>query len=384
MTNIAIVVIAYNRVESVKRLLTSLQNACYHQQVDLIVSIDKSGTDVVENFSEKIEWLHGKKIVKTFPERLGLRNHVLTCGNYLNEYNYDAIIVLEDDICVAQDFFNFSIQAVEKYEQNQDIAGISLYSNARNLNADRPFKAVYKGYDVFFMQYAQSWGQVWMKDQWNAFYDWYKNSAYEQLDANKVPDNILAWPQSSWLKYHIEYCIDQNKFFVYPYESLSTNFADAGTHYKFNTNKMQVPLSMAINKTYILANKIDDSSYYDVSFENLELASVLKMDANELGVDLYGKKKTYSNTKYLLSTQAKKYKIIKSFGLQMRPWELNICHGVPGNDIFLYDLTCKEKQEKINHRSLIHWVYDTHGEVILKRNFVDVMCNEVWNKLRKK
>lgn len=385
MNKFGIVVIGYNRADSIQRLMTSLLGAEYKIPVDLIISIDNSGTSIVEDYAKTVQWPFGEKIIKTFPQRLGLKKHVLTCGTYMNEYQYDAIIVLEDDLFVAPGFFNFALQAVEKYKSDAKVAGISLYSHSWNVNADRPFIPLYKGYDTFFMQYPQSWGQVWMRDQWNAFYNWYTEKAYEQVDLAKVPDNVLGWPESSWLKYHVEYCIDAEKFFVYPYHALTTNYADAGTHYAFSTNKMQIPLDMSLNKIYIFPESFENTAVYDAYYENTQLSDALKLPYGELEVDLFGMKKKYAlSSKYLLTTKTKDLALVKSFGLQMRPWELNVIYQVPGDDIFLYDLTQQGRKNKQKHASLIHWVYDTRGQVILKRNFVDIMFNEFFNKIRKK
>jgi hypothetical protein len=385
MSKFGIVVIGYNRIDSIQRLMSSLLTAYYSDMVDLIISIDNSGTDRVEKYAESINWPYGKKIIRTFPERMGLKNHVLTCGNYINEYDLDALIVLEDDLFVAPDFYNFANQAVEKYASNPDVAGISLYSHSWNVNADRPFTPVYKGYDVFCIQYPQSWGQVWMKKQWNDFYQWYKENKFENLDKSRVPENVLGWPETSWLKYHVEYCIDANKYFVYPYQSLTTNYADAGTHYAFSTNKMQVPLSQGIGKLYTFPDELDDTSVYDAYYENAQLGRVLKINEDNFEVDLFGMKKKYSSScRYLLTTGKQEYKVVQSFGLQMRPWELNVIYQVPGNEIYLYDMEDGDKVPNTKHLSLIHWVYDTRGEVILKRNFVDIMANEIFNKIRKK
>ena len=56
--NIAIVCVAYNRTDSLKRLLTSLEQAYYATPATLIISIDKSNTDVVEQFADNYHWLH--------------------------------------------------------------------------------------------------------------------------------------------------------------------------------------------------------------------------------------------------------------------------------------------------------------------------------------
>lgn len=385
MNKFGIVVIGYNRIDSMQRLMNSLFDAYYPDNVDLIISIDNSGIDTVEKYAEAIKWPYGKKIIKTFPERIGLKNHVLTCGNYINEYGFDAIIVLEDDLFVAPDFFNFSKQAVEKYQTNNDVAGISLYTHSWNINADRPFTPIYKGYDIFCIQYPQSWGQVWMKEQWNEFYRWYEKKMFEQLDLERVPDNVLGWPETSWLKYHVEYCIDKEKYFVYPYHSMTTNFADAGIHYAFRTNKMQISLNQGMKRTYIFPNSLEDTSVYDAYYENKQLENLLEIEEGKLEVDFFGMKKRYSSScKYLLTTKKKKYKVVKKFGLQMRPWELNVIYSVPGDEIYLYDIELTDSMPDTKHSSLIHWVYDTRGEIILKRNFVDIMFHEICNKIRKR
>lgn len=384
MSNYGIVVIGYNRIDSLQRLIGSLLDASYDQPVDLIISIDKSGTDTVENYAKTIEWSKGNKIIKTFSERMGLKKHVLKCGTYINEYGYDAIVVLEDDLFVSPGFFEYVTQAVEAYKDNDNVAGISLYSHSWNINADRPFIASFKGYDIFYLQYPQSWGQVWMKKQWNEFYLWYENKEFKKLDTTLVPDNVLGWPESSWLKYHVEYCIDKKKYFIYPYQSLTTNFADAGTHYAFSTNKMQIPLNIGIGKKYSFPKKFEETAIYDSYYESQQLATGLNVSSSELAVDLYGKKKKFlEGTRYILSTKLLGYKVCRSFGLQMRPWELNVIYEVPGNDIYLYDMTCAGQPPKKQRESVIHWLYDTRGEKILKHDFVGIIFNEIYSKLRR-
>jgi len=146
---------------------------------------------------------------------------------------------------------------------------------------------------------------------------------------------------------------------------------------------MQIPLDMSINKKYLFPNSMKDTSVYDAYYENTQLAEALEIKSEDLEVDLYGMKKKYNkNSKYLLTTKPMKLKVIKTFGLQMRPWELNIYFNVLGNEIFLYDLKKNDKMNKIKHFSLTHWKYDTRGEIILKRNFVDIIFNEIYNKIK--
>lgn len=100
---IGILTIGYNRANNLLRLLNSINAATFPtDDVDLLISIDNSGTKDVENAANSFKWLHGRKKIYTYPERLGLRKHILKCGDFLDFY--DALVVLEDDLVVAPSF----------------------------------------------------------------------------------------------------------------------------------------------------------------------------------------------------------------------------------------------------------------------------------------
>ena len=92
MNNIAIVAVAYNRVSSLNRLLNSLLKANL-TEAPLIISIDKSDTNIVEEFADTFTWPYGEKTVIKHETNLGLRSHILSIGQLLNKY--EAVIVLE-------------------------------------------------------------------------------------------------------------------------------------------------------------------------------------------------------------------------------------------------------------------------------------------------
>lgn len=125
---IGILTIGYNRANNLLRLLNSINAATFPtDDVDLLISIDNSGTKDVENAANSFKWLHGRKKIYTYPERLGLRKHILKCGDFLDFY--DALVVLEDDLVVAPSFYMYVLMTVNKYIENNNIAGISLYTH---------------------------------------------------------------------------------------------------------------------------------------------------------------------------------------------------------------------------------------------------------------
>ena len=223
MTKYGIVVIGYKNIIGIKRLLKALSEAKYDDNnVMLLISVDYSGDSEVGNVADGFEWNYGEKKVIRYEKNLGLREHVLSCGEYLNTYDLDALIVFEDDMFPSRDFFLFSKAATEKYINDDRIAGISLYKPAYNETFMQPFYPMNYPGDVFFIQYAQSRGQVWFKHQWNQFRDWYKFNMEWDAQALDLPIDVLAWPESSWKRYHTRYCMENDKFFVYPYISHST------------------------------------------------------------------------------------------------------------------------------------------------------------------
>lgn len=355
--NIAIITVAYNRCDSLRRLLDSLDRAFYYDnKVTLIISVDKSNTDVVERFADEYQWNHGEKIVDKHEKNLGLRPHMMSLGKWFD--HYDAIVVLEDDIVVSPNFYYYTQQTVEKYNKCPDIAGISLYNIPVNYQSgSQLFVPMKDEHDVYFMNCAMSWGEVWMRDSWRRFYDWYLQHQNFPMMPH-LPNRICSWNPKSWLKYHTRYCIEENKFFVHPYVSLSTNFGEAGEHNDGTGNTIyQVELQQGEKKNYELPKFGDEAVYYDGFFENIALYNKLGYTSDELCLDLQGEWHNRQKKHYWLTTEICNYKIVKSFGLNYRPIEANILLENPGGQIFLYDTSVVEKNSANSSRKVMLYSY---------------------------
>lgn len=358
-TKISICVIAYNRVSSLSRLLLSLDRAYYPNPVDLNISIDKSETDEVEQYADGFVWQHGEKRVIKHEHNMGLRAHVLSCGDLLKEY--DALVVLEDDISVAESFFIYATQCVEKYKDSEEIAGISLYNFPLNYHNQKTFHALTTSSDVFLMSCAQSWGQVWMRKQWFAFREWYNSNSEEFTDMPHLPHSICSWPQSSWLKYHTRYCIENKKYFIYPYIPLSTNNNDVGTHAANTSNLYQTSMLYGRKDKF----NLNPTVKYDGYFENEILYSVLGLTEENCCIDFYGEKGNRECRRYWLTLESHPYKVVKSFALEMKPYEANVIYNREGNKLFLYDTSVSGKSPKpISFSGLCSYLYTFNFGII--------------------
>lgn len=383
---LAIVVVAYNRTDTVGRLLNFLKNAQYNNKlVTLIISVDKSNTDIVEKYADSFVWPHGEKKVAKHSTNMGLRNHMLSLGKYFDEF--DALCVLEDDIIVAPSFFLYSLACVECYADNNDIAGISLYNFPINYHNLRRFEPLKDKHDVYFMNCAMSWGEVWLKKQWCNFYEWYKCNDEEFSYNPYLPRSICSWGKKSWLKYHTRYCIENNKYFVFPYMALSTNPGEVGTHNSSQSNNLfQCSLQYGIKENFCLPITIADGVKYDGFFENKSLASVLKLSEDEVCIDLNGLKKNIEDKRYWLTTENSNYKIIRQFALRFHPMEYNILFNVLGDVIKLYDTHIKNTNEcnKKNHRILYDSYFHTSVDFIRRYGVLQIVkdCFKlIWDKV---
>jgi len=333
---VPIVVAAYNRPQSLLRILGSLNNASYSKRVRLIISIDKSDSNQVVELAQQFNWKHGEKEIIVHTENLGLRNHVLACGDLTQQY--DAIIMLEDDLFVSPGFYEYTLQAIDFYKSDKKISGISLYAHTYNETAHLPFIPLADDSDVFFMQLPSSWGQCWTKEQWAGFRKWYKlNNKIELTPEIGIPANVANWPKSSWKKYFIWYMIEAEKYFVYPRYSLSTNCGDPGVHFHKKLLFQQVPLLSGI-RDFRFKQLSYSYAVYDACCEILpETLNLFSPNLTnyKYTVDLYGMKTRHEiKTKYLL-TSKKCSSHLLSFARELKPIESNIIFELGGNDIFL-------------------------------------------------
>ena len=355
----AIVIVAYNRASSLKRLLSSIQSAYYpNNQITLIISIDKrnNNSDVLE-VAQNFTWEFGTKEVRYQEKNLGLRKHVIKCGDLTNEYG--AIIMLEDDLYVSPNFYNYTQEALNFVSKDEKIGGISLFNHQLNNHIRKNFEPIQDGYDNWYFQFAASWGQAWNKEQWGGFKSWYAtNPKINSIE--EVPKNVRAWSDKSWLKYFITYLILKDKFFLYPKISLSTNFSDAGTHATEDSTIFQAPLLYAKKVTYNFSNLNQSNAIYDAYYENILLANSLDIPKEKLSINLYGFKNmpNTQNKPYFLTNKKLDFKIIASFGCSLKPIDANILHRLPGKDIFLYDIREKQSNPEIKENTYRKLVYN--------------------------
>ena len=336
---IAIVVVGYNRLREIKRLLGSLQDAIYEtNEVPLVISIDASGKTELYDYVRSFEWKHGNKYVNIQEERLGLKEHIFQCGD-LTEY-FKGVIILEDDLFVSPYFYKYAQESLDYYKDDEQIAGISLYSPTTNALAQLPFVPIQDGNSVYAYQDVASWGELFNSRMWRGFRRWLNewNQDFVSVD---MPEVIKTWTKA-WSKFFFSYMIETNHFFLFPHISLTTNFNDSqGEHGEGGNPWTQYSLLMGTTNYCFAPSR--ELVKYDVYCHNYKIYDWIGLKPDELEIDLYGTKRVSDKKHYLLSVSILPYKLLKSYALSMRPMEMNIKYQLEGKGIYLYDTTIKNK-----------------------------------------
>ena len=90
-----------------------------------------------------------------------------------------------------------------------------------------------------------------------------------------VPLTVLNYPETSWAKFYQTYVVEKNKFYVFSYDSLTTNFGDAGEHFNHDSSAFQSVLFYG-KKEYRMP-AFEDGVKYDIFGEPLGLGKVLEV-----------------------------------------------------------------------------------------------------------
>ena len=353
----AIVAVGYNRPDGIKRLLDSIGRAKYEDSnITLIISIDESNkSNDIEAVAKDFQWLYGEKIIRRFPERQGLRKHIVQCGDYSEKFG--AVIILEDDLVVSEDFYSYVCKAHEEYGDDARICGISLYSYSSNVFTHYSFDPLPCDSDVYLGDMVVTWGQSWNVRQWRNFKNWYlEHEDKLPVVNNAIPRDISSWTRS-WGRYFASFMADKKVSYIYPYRARTTCFSDFGEH---NTSSIpftfvQVPLMHGLPQQYRLA-PYENLIHYDSFYERVLDKSIIVagIPGDMICMDINNMKTVTGGKKYVATNSVLNAKKIASFGLTLRPASLNVIESIPGDQINLYELNSDIIRTWAGHRPNYH------------------------------
>ena len=259
-----------SRLDSLRRLLTSLENADYslletnHPQktIRLHFSVDSTTIPDVLDFINNFRWPYGPKTISHRIKPAGLIAAV--AETWYPSSDNEVGLLLEDDIEVSPLYYNWIYNALMAASPQHDdrIIGVSLYT-PRRVEVAKEGKYYIDSSQLiekitgdptlpYLHQLPCSWGAVFYANHWRHFHDYM--SARIEMDSKKEdattsragirPANVkptnsvtFGW-KASWKKYMIEMMFMKGLYMLYPnfpdQLSFSTNHLEAGEHIKAN------------------------------------------------------------------------------------------------------------------------------------------------------
>ena len=162
----ALVVFAYDRPGHLERCLTSLQANLDSAAIRTFIYIDgpkeledSRNHDEVFEIAKKFKERNPNSEIIASPINLGLRTAIITATTDLF-LTYEALIIVEDDLILAQDFLSFMLSCIKKFKNDKTISSISGFAESRF----PPFVAT----DLIAARRQSCWGWATWRDRWNA------------------------------------------------------------------------------------------------------------------------------------------------------------------------------------------------------------------------
>lgn len=235
-----IVLFVYNRPEHTKKTLNALKKNILAKESKLFIFSDsaKSEKDVekVNEVRKIIKNITGFKSVNIFNSKKnnGLANSIIIGVSKIIK-KYGKVIVLEDDLITSKYFLKYMNKALDTYENNLNIIGISGYVYPIN---NLP--------DLFFIKGADCWGWATWARGWNIFESdgkkLLKNLEKKELISNfnfnnsykysKMLKDQIDGKNNSWAVRWYASAFLKNKLTLYPGKSFVFNIGidSTGTH----------------------------------------------------------------------------------------------------------------------------------------------------------
>lgn len=275
-----IVIFTYKRLDTLKQTIAALQKNDLAKKSKLYIFSDAAKSEIdkeaVETVREYIQSINGFRTITIFESKFnkGLATSIIEgVSQVLN--NYEAVIVLEDDLISTSNFLDFMNQSILNYKNEEKVFSISGFSF--NLHIENNYLC-----DSYFLNRGWSWGWATWRDRWNKV-DW-EISDYNEFIKNIKDQKLFAEGGSDlngMLKKQMEGNLDSwairwfyNQFKVggltlYPVKSkiINNGFGMDATHTKGSSNRYLPILDFDGKKTFKFLTKIEITTIAQKKFQ---------------------------------------------------------------------------------------------------------------------
>jgi hypothetical protein len=180
MSNLSpVCLFVFNRLHETQLTVEALRQNYLASETELVIFSDGSKNELtqakVEAVRQYLPTITGFKSVEIIesPENKGLANSIISGVTQLLD-RFGKVIVLEDDLITTPNFLNYMNQALEYYQNDQNIQSISGYSLVISDQSN----------EVYFQVRPGSWGWATWENRWsNEIFD--KEKIRQVLSSDK-------------------------------------------------------------------------------------------------------------------------------------------------------------------------------------------------------
>jgi len=281
-----IIIFTYNRLDTLKVAIKSLQNNILAKDTEVFIFSDyaKKEKDIesvkkIRKFLYEIDGFKSISIIER-KENYGLaRNIIEGVTEIINEY--EKVIVLEDDLISSKNFLSYMNQALDFYKNDEQIFSVSGYTGI--------LPSLEKLDDEGYLSYRpSSWGWGTWKKEWNKN-DWdvkdfdkfikdkkaIKKFNRGGIDMTRMLKSCMEGRNHSWAIRWSYSMYKQNKYCFYPKVSKIQNvgFGENATNCKgvdiYQTNlDNSENCNFKFNKNIQIDDQITKEFAYVYSYSN--------------------------------------------------------------------------------------------------------------------
>eukprot|EP00122_Pirum_gemmata_P015146 Pgem_evm1s14152 len=248
-------VMGYTRLNSLKRLILSLDNADYGNHtvpLEFYLDIPEDSQKLTSaqeciNYVDNFEWKYGPKLMHVRAKNGNLQTQWLEHWWPANDHEY--AYVCEDDMEVSPFFYSYLRKAIIKYQYTPENYDPSLYGIAISRLKLLPALSERKkgrtikpsSHQPFMNPLIGTWGQLLFPRPWKEFRWWYQNRRFlkgkKPYLGNMVTDDwYRAVGETIWTPWFIKFVYANNYYNLYTSfpnnGALSVSYQDVGVSYK--------------------------------------------------------------------------------------------------------------------------------------------------------
>jgi hypothetical protein len=177
-----VLIVTYDRLEHLKKTITSLRSNIYAEYTDLFIASDHQRTDSeatkVAGVRRYLKGIGGFKSVTVFEREKNFG--VVDNSNFALQVifdTFDRFIIMNDDLVTAPGFLKFTNEAFERYGNSERVFSITGYCPPIRIPSAYRF-------DAFFLGRMSAWGCGMTKERYDSIRG-ITRKEYDKLVADK-------------------------------------------------------------------------------------------------------------------------------------------------------------------------------------------------------